>query len=173
MKKLLLFKFIFFTHFFLNAQTVITEAEIYDFMNNAIFNKKRHTIKREVHTSKYDSAICRIDDTLILRGLDAIIEYFQIKDHALMKYIGLADIEFFKYQIKTNTFIYWDQTKLNSNVRVAKRNRFSPSEYSFPLFSLDRKTVLLGQSSPWGYIAFRKNDITNNWEFIDYLQTGT
>ncbi len=147
--------------------------EVYSFMNSAEFNGgKKLKIDARVCTHYYDSAYRGISDSTALRGIDAICEWFKIGIDTLHYFIDSADIAFFKYQIKHPVITQWDKNQLKKNIKP-KKGPFYHDNYCIPLFSIDKKTVIIRRALPRGLLAFHWNDKTKHWDLIDYVQTGT
>lgn len=149
----------------------ISEEDIYGFMNSAIFNDgKKKVVHDSLRLNYYELKHCYNKDSLLIANFDCLIN--ELMQDTLKYFIDSADILFIKEQLSKNKLVVWDDEKLNRKIKV-KSSKFLAMDYSLPLFSRDKKTVIMGIPGPWGYRVYHWNYRTNSWEMIDHIQTGT
>jgi hypothetical protein len=154
------------------SHTQITEDDIYDFMNEAVFNNgKRVLVQDSIDNTKYSSWNCYNQDSVVIYEFDCIIK--EMIADTLLYFIDSMDIIFMKEQLSQNKMMVWEDEKLNRKIKVTHKQRLLATNYALPLFSKDKKTVVIGVSSVWGYQAFHFNSTSKKWELIDFIQTGT
>lgn len=167
-----IFSFIFFCKG--NAQTTpeISESDIYNFMNNAIFNEgKRVLLQDSLLNEKYTSWNCYNEDSVVIYAFDCVIKDMMLD--TLHYFIDSQDVIFMKEQLSKNKIMVWEGKKLHKKVKVCHKKKLLAGAYALPLFSRDKKTVVIALGGPWGFQAFHFNSEKNSWERIDVIQTGT
>lgn len=168
--------------------TVTTDEEIYGFLNWMTINEEKYREEPKLKRKRVYYKILSWDTAnFISKDTSLIIEhpYFTLDDQYLYQRLGGTDTIFEQhdrnFQFEQFTAIrdsVWhrrfSRSKLLKSKKQKKTNRYY---YSIPLFSADKKYVIIRRiyycgnlCAHGGYFVYRRLD-KNNWEFLTSINT--
>lgn len=158
--------------------SIITDKEIYDFLNWLTLTEKKYDEEPRIKQKKifykiisWDTTRFPFKDTIKSSYIDSLFRNFYIKGKGLDEIFMQANREFYFNQNVAIKDTIWHQRFDKS--RLIK-NKICPNRYyySIPLFSLDKKIVIINkiyycgsECAYGGYYIYKKVD-NDKWEFI-------
>ncbi len=165
--------------------SIVSDKEIYNFLNWLATNQKKYSEEPKDETRIVSYEISKWDSALFL-PLDSAKKYhikyssrFLFKEDGMDTIFSLQDQQFIFKQFTSIKEKSWHESFQNSKLWDGKEQEHTNRNYySIPLFSLDKKYVLIYKEyycgnvcGYLGYYIYRRID-KNKWKGVRALRTG-